>query len=74
MKQNMTLDTHCPHFSHLEISGTYKPHPMDKSKKRLRVQSVRGGTTIYHGDFDSVEMARAGACGTEDAVILEREQ
>ena len=63
----------CPHCAHLEISGTYKPHPLDKCEKPLRVQSVRGETAINHGDFETLEMARAGACGTRDAVILQRE-
>ena len=40
--------------------------------KAFRVQSERDGSTLNHGDYDTLEMARAGACGS-DAVILTRE-
>lgn len=60
----------CPVCSQLHPSGTFKTHPMEKLPLRLyRVQSDR----INHGDFATLEMARAGACGF-NAVILTREQ
>jgi hypothetical protein len=40
--------------------------------KAFRVQSERDGSTLNHGDYDTLEMARAGACGS-DAVMLTRE-
>lgn len=42
-------------------------HPL----KNYRVQSVSG--TIFYGDFDRLEFARAAACGL-NAVILVREE
>ena len=63
----------CPTCSHLQPSGTFKTHPMEKPPlKPFRVQSERDGSTLFHGDYDTIEMARAGACGS-DAVILTRE-
>lgn len=70
---SITTAPRCSDCAHLEISGTYKPHPLDKCEKPLRVQSVRDGVTINHGDFVSIELARAGACGTKGAVILQRQ-
>lgn len=71
--RNHPVDPPCQSCAHLEISGTYKPHPLDSSDKPLRVQKTKGGATIIYGGFDTIEMARAGACGIADAVILKRE-
>lgn len=62
---------HCAECANLKVSGTFKPSPMDKSKKPFRVLSKRGKTTLNHGDFDAIEMAQAAACGT-DAKIFKR--
>ena len=63
----------CPICGHIQPSGTFKTHPLEKPPlKRFRVQSERDGSTLNHGDYDTLEMARAGACGS-DAVILTRE-
>ena len=60
--------------SNIQPHGTFKTRPNEKPPlKPFRVQSSREDETIYFGDFDSIEMARAGACGIENVEILTRE-
>lgn len=66
--------TKCPRCSDLQPSGTFKTSPMEKPPLRqFRVQTVDGSRTYHHGDYDTLEMARAAACGS-NAVILTRER
>lgn len=72
-RQSDKLPVPYPACSHLQPSGTFKTRLMEKPPlKAFRVQSERDGSTLNYGEYDTLEMARAGACGI-DAVILTRE-
>lgn len=65
--------TSCPKCGNIQPSGTFETHPTEKPPlKPFRVQAEQQGRTINFGDFDTLELARAGACGTAGAVILVR--
>jgi len=59
-----TEPTPCPDCSNLQVSGTFTQRPCDENRKPYRVQLIFGGRTIIAGYYDTLEMARAGACGT----------
>ena len=64
----------CPRCAHLQPSGTFKTHPAEKLPLRpFRVQVKNEESIIHLGDYTTIELARAAACGTE-AVILFREK
>lgn len=55
----------CPHCSNLEVTGVFTQRPCDKNTKPYRVSLTFGGRTIIAGYYDSLDMARAAACGTK---------
>ena len=68
-----TVAAPCPRCGHLQVSGTFRTSPGEKSplKPYRTEQRYPSGADIL-GYSDTIEMARAAACGYEDAVILFR--
>lgn len=64
----------CPICSHMQPVGTFRTNSIEKPPLLpFRVQTEKDdGTMIHHGDYDSIEMARASACGSS-AIILTRD-
>ena len=59
----------CPECGHLQPTGTFTRQPHDKAKEPFRVVfSAKDGKTIFV-ESNTIQMARAAACGS-DAKIL----
>lgn len=65
----------CPICAGLKPTGKFKTGPMEKAPfLPFRVQiELPQSSTVCLGDFGTIEMARAAACGNPHAQILERE-
>lgn len=71
----MSKTPQCPICANVKPSGTFQTHPMENSPlKKFRVQTnLSNGDRIIHGEYDSIDMARACVCGIKNAIILSRE-
>lgn len=60
----------CPICSQLQVTGTFKTHPTERAPlKPFRVQRENLSGTVVLGDYDSIELARAAACGTNFEIL-----
>jgi rRNA maturation protein Nop10 len=66
------MSNKCPKCGDLQWTETYVPHRFGQSTRyRVFVRREDGGSRTL-GYTDKLEMARAMACGTKDAIIAIR--
>ncbi len=61
----------CPRCSVIQPTGTFKTNSIEK--KPLKKYRVVSGN-INHGEYDTLELAQAGACGSNAEILTREEQ